>query len=88
MAGAVRAIGCLLSIGGFAAEAAAQMENPVEILAVRVREQGHVCERPIKAEQDLAASRPLGAVWILQCSNASYRVVLHPDMAAEIDVLQ
>lgn len=88
MAGAVRAIGCLLSIGGFAAEAVAQMENPVGILAVRVREQGHVCERPIKAEQDLAASRPLGAVWILQCSNASYRVVLHPDMAAEIDVLQ
>ena len=88
MAGALRTAGCLLTICGLAADAAAQMENPVEILAVRVREQGLACDRPVKAEQDMAASRPLGAVWVLQCSNASYRIVLHPDMAAQIDVLR
>lgn len=75
-------------IGALAAEVAAQMENPLEILAVRVREQGHPCDRPIKAERDQGASQPMGAVWLLQCSNGSYRVVLHPDMGAQIEVLR
>lgn len=80
-------IGCLLNMCGFVAEAVAQMEDPLEILAVRVRQQGHACDTPLKAERDLAASRPLNTVWFLQCSNASYRVVLVPDMAAQIEPL-
>ena len=75
-------------MGGFAIDCAAQMENPLEILAVRVREQGHACDKPIKAERDQEASQPMGAVWILQCSNASYRITLHPDMAAKIDIMR
>jgi hypothetical protein len=80
-------VGCLLMIGGFVAEAAAQMENPLEILAVRVREQGLACDMPLKAERDQEASRPLSTVWFLQCSNASYRLVLTPNMAAQIELL-
>lgn len=75
-------------IGALAGDVAAQMENPLEILAVRVREQGHACDTPIKAERDQRASKPMATVWVLQCSNASYRVVLHPDMGAQIEVIR
>lgn len=73
---------------GSAEAAAQQLENSLEILAVRVREQGHACDRPLKAEQDLSASRPMSKVWLLQCSNASYRIALHPDMGAQIEVIK
>lgn len=79
---------CLLSALVSGDMATAQTEAPLEILAVRVREQGHACDKPIKAERDKEASEPHRAVWRLQCSNASYRIVLHPDMGAEIDVLK
>ncbi|MFO7298510.1 MAG: hypothetical protein DIU57_008725 [Pseudomonadota bacterium] len=68
-------------------QAAAQVETPLDVLAVRVREQGYPCDNPINAVRDEAASQPNRTVWRLQCSNASYRVVLHPDMAADIEVL-
>jgi len=68
-------------------QAVAQVETPLDVLAVRVREQGHPCDKPINAVRDEEASRPNRTVWRLQCSNASYRVVLHPDMGAEIEVL-
>lgn len=79
---------CICAISeGFAPELAAQDETPIEILAVRVREQGYACERPVKAERDQSASRPLATAWLLECSEARYRVVLHPDMGAQIEVL-
>jgi len=77
---------CAIS-DGFAPELAAQEETPIEILAVRVREQGYTCEQPVKAERDQSASRPLATVWLLECSNARYRIVLHPDMGAQIQAL-
>jgi len=75
-------------VNGFLPNAAAQTETPLDILAVRVREQGHPCDKPIKAERDQSASQPLATVWLLQCSNARYRVVLHPDMGAQIEVIK
>lgn len=75
-------------LGSFCADiVAAQVETPLDVLAVRVREQGHVCEKPVKAERDESASTPNRTVWRLECTNASYRIVLHPDMGAEIKVI-
>jgi hypothetical protein len=62
----------------------AQAEDPREILAVRVRAQGHVCDKAVKAERDPQLSRPDLPAWILECSNATYRVILDADMAARI----
>lgn len=67
--------------------ATAQVEAPLDVLAVAVRAQGHPCDKPVRAERDATASKPNRAVWRLQCSNGSYRVVLRPDMAAEVEVL-
>lgn len=76
-----------LMVNGFSVDAIAQTETSLDILAVRVREQGHACDTPIKAEREQRASKPMATVWVLQCSNASYRVVLHPDMGAQIEVI-
>jgi hypothetical protein len=65
----------------------AQLEDTKEILAVRVREQSHQCRTPLKAERDRTRSRAHEAVWVLRCDNASYRLRLRMDMAAEITKL-
>jgi len=62
-------------------------QTAAEVLADQVRQQGQACERALGAERDEAASRPELPVWILRCSNASYRVRLVPDMAARIERL-
>jgi hypothetical protein len=62
----------------------AQLEDAKEVLAVRVREQNHPCNRPLKAERDEARSKAHDAVWLLRCDNADYRLRLRMDMGAEI----
>lgn len=75
-------------VGLLADMAAAQVETPPEVLAVQARAQGHACDTPIRAEKDETASQPNRAVWRLECGNASYRIVLHPDRAAEIEPIE
>ena len=64
--------------------AIAQVEDTKEVLAVRVRQQGHQCDTPLKAERDAGESKAHLAVWVLQCTNANYRLRLHTDRDAEI----
>jgi hypothetical protein len=58
--------------------------TPASIVAAQIRAQGYACAGPVAATRDRRASRPNGAVWTLRCRNASYRVRLVPDMAAEV----
>jgi hypothetical protein len=62
-------------------------ETPQGILAVQVRIQGFSCEKPLGAKLDKRQSRPDHDVWVLKCSNASYRIARVPDMAAKIEPL-
>jgi hypothetical protein len=62
-------------------------EDPKNIIAAQIREQGYKCDEPQSATQDMQASRPDEAVWALQCEDASYRVRLDPDMAAKVERL-
>lgn len=62
-------------------------EDPKDLIAVQVRSQGHECTTPISAEAEPAQSSPDERVWILVCDNATYRVKLIPDMAADIERL-
>jgi len=64
---------------------AAQQEVPAEIIAVQIRKQGYACEEAQSAVRDRRASAPNEAVWLLRCKNATYRVRLKPDMAAQIE---
>jgi hypothetical protein len=57
-------------------------------VADQVRLQGYPCEGQAKVERDQSQSRPDEQAWILTCSNATYRVRLVPDMAAQIEKLR
>ena len=62
-------------------------DTPVGLILLRVRKQGHACDVPRRAERDDEASKSTGAVWILSCANASYRVTLVPDATARVDAI-
>ena len=66
----------------------ARAEKPQDELAAQVRIQGFACDRAQGAIRDRKRSRPDYAVWVLKCSNATYRVSRAPDMGAKIDVLR
>lgn len=59
-------------------------EDAKSVIAAQVRAQKHPCGTAENATRDKRLSKPDSAVWILVCDNATYRVRLHPDMAAEV----
>ncbi|WP_258767262.1 hypothetical protein [Bradyrhizobium arachidis] len=63
-------------------------ETPQSMLAAQIRMQGFACDKPLGAVRDRQRSRPDHAVWVLKCSNASYRVSRAPDMAAKVETLR
>ena len=62
-------------------------ETPQTMLAAQIRTQGFSCDKAVGATRDKKRSRPDRAVWVLKCSNASYRVTRSPDLAAKVEPL-
>ena len=62
-------------------------ETPQSMLAAEIRMQGFTCDKPLGALRDTKRSRPDRAVWVLKCSNATYRITRAPDMAAKVEPL-
>jgi hypothetical protein len=60
-------------------------DSPKNIIAAQIRDQGYKCDSPQSADQDMQASKPDEAVWIIRCEDATYRVRLDPDMAAAVE---
>lgn len=71
---------------GSAAQAAE--ETSQGMLAAQIRMQGFACDKPLSAVKDAKRSKPDHAVWVLKCSNATYRVSRFPDMAAKVERLR
>ena len=74
----------------FSPQARAQQaaaETPQTVLSAQIRIQGFTCDKAIGATRDRKRSRPDRAVWVLKCSNATYRVTRAPDMAAKVEPL-
>lgn len=63
-------------------------ETPKDELSAQIRLQGFACEKALGATRDKKRSRPDYAVWVLKCSNATYRVSRAPDMAAKVELLR
>jgi hypothetical protein len=76
----------VLSLGGAAAQAAG--ETVQSMLAAQIRTQGFTCDKPLAAKRDARCSKPDHVVWVLKCSNATYRVSRAPDMAAKVEPLR
>jgi hypothetical protein len=66
----------------------AAADTPASIISDQILKQGYSCDEPRQAERDPQASRPNETVWILNCSNTTYRVTLIPDMAARVEPLK
>jgi hypothetical protein len=62
-------------------------ETPQSMLAAQIRIQGFTCDKPLGAVRDNKRSRPDRAVWVLRCSNATYRITRAPDMTAKVEPL-
>ena len=73
-----------MAAGGDLSAAMAQ-ESPKNIIAAQIRDQGYKCDSPQSADQDIQASKPDEAVWVIHCEDATYRVRLVPDMAAAVE---
>src|SRR5262245_1080826 len=65
--------------------AAYGQEGAAESLAAQLRRQGHHCEGPVNAERDAERSKPDELVWVVKCTNATYRMRLIPHMAAHVE---
>ena len=65
----------------------ANAETTEDILAVQIRSQGHVCDKPQQATRDPNLSKPDYDVWVLKCENATYRLGRYPNLPANIEKL-
>ena len=63
------------------------VETPQSMLSAQIRTQGFTCDKALGATRDKRRSRPDHEVWVLRCSNATYRVSRAPDMAARVQPL-
>ena len=88
----IRATGCLVAAAlaclSASAARAQPADTPAGIIAAQIRTQGYACTDPVAATRDQRASRPNVTVWTLRCRNAAYRVLLVPDMAAQVTQLK
>ncbi len=86
-----RTIVAAVFLGAFAAhQASAQTQSgsaeATALVADQIRQQGYACTEPASATQDPAVDDD--AVWTLTCADATYRVRLVPDQAAQAEKLQ
>lgn len=65
----------------------ADTETLKQMLAVQIRSQGYTCGQPLEAKQDQQLSKADHGVWVLKCSNATFRISRAPDMAAKVEQL-
>jgi hypothetical protein len=65
----------------------ANAETAADVLAVQIRSQGHVCDKPQQATRDSKLSKPDYDVWVLKCQNATYRLGRYPNLPANIEKL-
>ena len=70
---------------GSVAHAAGQMAK--DDIAAQIRTQGFACDKALRATPERRQSRPDHEVWVLKCSNATYRFSRYPDMSAKVEVL-
>ena len=75
----------LLSLIGIAHSQNTTTVTPPEVLADQLRSQGYPCDRALSTEQDVVASSPHEAVWVVKCTNGNYRMRLIPGMAAKVE---
>ena len=85
---AIRVISVQILIIATTVQSVSAQQPTKDLLAAQIRDQGYRCTNPLSATKDLKRSRADEAVWVLRCTNASYRLRLVPDMAARVQRLK
>lgn len=62
--------------------------NAAAIIVAQIRKQGIACEGNATATRDAANSKPNEAGWILECTNATFRIRLVPKRAAVVEQIK
>ncbi|MDA9479648.1 hypothetical protein XI03_35170 [Bradyrhizobium sp. CCBAU 65884] len=75
-------------VGSTTSRAETVQETLQSMLGVQIRSQGFVCDKALSATVDRRRSKPDRGVWVLKCSNATYRISRAPDMAAKVEPLR
>ena len=78
----------VLFLSGLTGSTALAQETVQSMLAIQIRAQGFSCDKALGAVRDAKRSKPDYEVWVLRCSNATYRVSRAPDLAAKVQVLR
>jgi hypothetical protein len=79
----VSGAGCDIALVLIPAQAAE--ETSADMLADHIRRQGYPCDTAVNAVRDAERSKPDQAVWVLKCTNVTYRLTVIPDMAWKIE---
>ena len=66
----------------------AASQAAVDDIAAQIRIQGFACDKVLRAAKDKRTSRADHDVWVVKCSNATYRFSRYPDRAAKVEALQ
>ena len=77
-----------LFLSGLTGSTALAQETVQSMLAVQIRSQGYSCDKALGAVRDAKRSKPDYEVWVLKCSNTTYRVSRAPDLPAKVEVIQ
>ena len=78
-------LACLSCAVVVCADVAVAQEDPKDIVATAVRQNGHQCDNPQSAEPDPEHSAPDQKAWIIRCENASYRVKFMGDTGTVVE---
>jgi hypothetical protein len=78
----------VLFFSGLTGSAVQAQQTVQSVLAAQIRTQGFSCDKALGAKKDSRRSKPDYEVWVLRCSNATYRVSRAPDMAAKVVVIR
>jgi hypothetical protein len=76
----------LLALAFIGVTYACNAQTPADDVAAQIRSQGYRCDQPVAAKRDLRRSKT--AVWVLNCRNATFRVRLVPNAAAQVTKLK
>ncbi|MEQ1942379.1 hypothetical protein ABMA32_08140 [Mesorhizobium sp. VNQ89] len=83
---AVISLACSLAALSTAAQAQSELSDAAALVADQIRQQGYACEEPASATQDPSVEDD--SIWTLTCADATYRVRLVPDQAAQVEKLK
>lgn len=82
-----RLAACLCVAAMLWVDFAAAQEDPKDVVAAAVRQNGYACTAPQEVSADPKDTSPDEKAWIIRCEERAYRVKFLGDRGAEVEPL-